>query len=113
MVELDAQPNCILQFTYFHQSKAVAQKGAPTVNSYTVQPGARVLWCLRRRKSDVRCVLIANATPVEVRVLQDRDVVLTELFPEEWLALNWARIYAERLKEHGWRDAEHGNGHPP
>ena len=113
MVELDAQPNCILQFTYFHQSKAVAQKGAPTVNSYTVQPGARVLWCLRRRKSDVRCVLIANATPVEVRVLQDRDVVLTELFPEEWLALNWARIYAERLKEHGWRDADHGNGHPP
>ena len=83
------------------------------MNSYTVQPGARVLWCLRRRKSDVRCVLIADAMPVEVRVLQDRDIVLTELFPEEWLALNWARIYAERLKEHGWRDADHGNGHPP
>jgi hypothetical protein len=80
------------------------------VNSYTVQPGARVLWCLRRRKSDVRCVLIADAMPVEVRVLQDRDVVLTELFAEEWLAVNWARIYADRLKEQGWRDTENGNG---
>ena len=34
-----------------------------------------------------------NGMPVEVQVLQDRDVVLTELFQEEWLALNWARAY--------------------
>ena len=42
--------------------------------------------------------------PIEIRVLQDRDVVLTELFPEEWLAMDWARVYAERLKAQGWRD---------
>jgi hypothetical protein len=91
----------------------VAHKGAPAVNSYTVQPGARVLWCLRRRKSDVRCVLIADAMPVEVRVLQDRDIVLTELFQEEWLAVNWARIYADRLKEQGWRESPDGEGRVP
>ena len=43
--------------------------------------------------------------PVEIQVLQDRDVVLTELFQEEWLALTWARIYADRLKQQGWFDS--------
>ena len=80
-------------------------RGAPRVNSHIVQPGARVLWCLRRRKSDVRCVIFPDVKPVEVQVLQDRDVVLTELFQEEWLALNWARVYADRLKEQGWHDS--------
>jgi hypothetical protein len=74
------------------------------VDSYIVQPGARVLWCLRRRKSDVRCVMLEGSMPVEVQVLQDRDVVLTELFQEEWMAMSWARVYAGRLKEQGWRE---------
>jgi len=43
--------------------------------------------------------------PVEVQVIQDRDVVLTELFQEEWLALNWSQAYLERLKEQGWRES--------
>ena len=77
----------------------------PNVSSYTVQPGARVLWCLRRRTTDVRCILFPNGIPVEVQVLHDRDIVLTELFQEEWLALNWARAYGERLKLQGWRDS--------
>lgn len=68
------------------------------------QPGARVLWSLRRRSSDVRCVLYPSV-PVEVRILQDRDVVLAELFPEESLALGWAKIYGERLKQQGWLEA--------
>lgn len=75
------------------------------MNTYTVQPGARVLWCLRRRKSDVRCVIFPDVRPVEIRVLQDRDVVLTELFQEEWLALNWARVYADRLRQQGWQES--------
>ena len=75
------------------------------MNAYPVQPGARVLWCLRRRKSDVRCVVFPDVRPVEVQVLQDRDVVLTELFAEEWLALSWARVYADRLKEQGWQES--------
>lgn len=75
------------------------------MSTYTLQPGARVLWCLRRRTSDVRCVLYANTTPVEVQVVQDRDVVLTERFAEEWLALNWARVYGDRLKLRGWQDS--------
>jgi len=74
------------------------------VSTYSVQPDARVLWCLRRRASDIRCVLYPHAMPVEVQVLQDRDVVLTELFPEEWLAVNWARAYGNRLKGQGWQD---------
>ena len=75
------------------------------MNAYPVQPGARVLWCLRRRKSDVRCVMFPDVRPVEVQVFQDREVVLTELFAEEWLALSWARVYADRLKVQGWQES--------
>jgi hypothetical protein len=76
--------------------------------TYTVQRGARVLWCLRRRKSDVRCVIYAQVMPVEIRVLQDLDLILTESFPEEWLAPDWARVYADRLKQQGWYDSPGG-----
>jgi hypothetical protein len=48
--------------------------------------------------------------PVEVQVVQDRDVVLTELFPEEWLALSWARAYGDRLKQQGWQDSPTAEG---
>lgn len=63
------------------------------------------MWCLRRRKTDVRCVIYPTHVPVEVRVVQDADLVLTERFPEEWVALNWAKIYGERLKQQGWSDS--------
>jgi hypothetical protein len=43
--------------------------------------------------------------PVEVRILQGPDVVLTEIFPAEELALEWARLYGERLKSQGWFEA--------
>jgi hypothetical protein len=46
-----------------------------------------------------------NGMPVEVQVVQDRDIVLTELFQEEWLALNWAHAYCARLKQQGWQDS--------
>ena len=76
--------------------------------SYYAQPEARVLWSLRRRRSDVRCVMYSGTVPVEVRVLQDRDVVLTELFQEEQVAERWARVYAAHLKEQGWFDSPNG-----
>ncbi len=75
------------------------------VTDFTVQPGARVLWCLRRRHTDVRCVLYSTSMPIEVQVMQDRDLVLTELFQEEWLATAWAKAYSERLREQGWNDS--------
>ena len=68
-----------------------------------VQPGARVLWCLRRRTTDVRC-LLHGQLPVQVQVLHDRDLIVTEVFQEEWMALDWARAYGERLRAHGWQD---------
>jgi hypothetical protein len=68
-------------------------------------PGARVLWCLRRRRYDVRCVLISGTNPLEVQVLQDRDLVIKEVFFDERDALGWAAEYNARLKEHGWRDS--------
>lgn len=71
----------------------------------SVQPDGRLLWRLRRRSSNVSCILYATSLPVEVRVLQDRDIVLSEIFPEEVLARQWAAIYGERLKQQGWRDA--------
>jgi hypothetical protein len=73
------------------------------VTTFDVEPGARVLWCLRRRASDVRCVLYASAMPVEVRIVQDRDVVLKELFSAETFATAWAEEYRGRLQQHGWR----------
>jgi hypothetical protein len=74
------------------------------VSKYAVQPGARVVWCLRRRATDVRCVILGQGMPVEVHIVHDRDVVVTEIFQEEWMALNWARIYGERLRAQGWLD---------
>ena len=70
-----------------------------------VQTGGRVLWCLRRRSSNVRCVVYDSTLPIEVRVLQDQDVVLSELFPEANLAIRWADVYGERLKQQGWVEA--------
>ena len=75
------------------------------MKAYSVQPGARVLWCLRRRKTDVRCVIFPLRVPVEVRVVQDTDLVLTETFQEEWLAVNWAKVYGDRLKEQGYQES--------
>lgn len=71
---------------------------------YAVQSGARVMWCLRRRAADVQCLVLAQDMPVEVRVIHDGDVIVTEVFQEEWMALDWARIYGERLRAQGWRD---------
>jgi hypothetical protein len=70
--------------------------------------GAHVVWCLKRRATDVRCLMLAAGTPVEVRVLHGRDLVLTEIFQEEWMALNWARAYGERLRAQGWEDVPEG-----
>jgi hypothetical protein len=60
----------------------------------------------------VRCVLYADAAPIEVRVLQDRDLVIKEVFTDEWIAVNWAREYGDRLKEHGWRDSPEDSSSP-
>jgi hypothetical protein len=73
------------------------------VSSFALQPGARVVWCLRRRIVDVRC-LLSGRVPVEVQIVHDRDVVVSEFFEEEWMAMNWARAYAERLRAQGWHD---------
>ena len=75
------------------------------MTTFTVDPGARVLWCLRRRASDVRCVVFVGPSVVEVQVLQERDLVLKELFPTESAAVGWADEYRERLKKQGWNDS--------
>ena len=72
--------------------------------NYAVQPGARVVWCMKRRATDVRCVVFSEGMPVEIQVVHGRDVVVTEMFQEEWMALNWARAYKERLRAQGWHD---------
>lgn len=75
------------------------------MSTFTAAPGSRVLWCLRRRSSDIRCVLFPDSMPIEILVLQDRDIVLREVFPEEWLALSWAKAYGERLRQQGWQES--------
>jgi len=59
---------------------------------------------MKRQRTDVRCVVFTHGMPVEVQVVHDRDVVLTEMFQEEWMAMNWARAYKERLRAQGWND---------
>ena len=71
---------------------------------YPVQPGARVVWCLKRRSTDVRCVVLSQGVPVEVQVVHGPDVVLAEVFQEEWMAMQWASAYRERLRAQGWQD---------
>jgi hypothetical protein len=73
-----------------------------------VQPGARVVWCLKRRATDVQCIVFAQGMPVEVHVRHGGDIVVTEIFQEEWMALNWARAYRERLRAQGWDDVPEG-----
>jgi len=75
------------------------------VNTFAVDPGGRVLWCLRRRASDVRCVIYPGAGAAEVRVLQERDLVLKEQFTSEEIAVLWAAEYRARLEQQGWRDS--------
>ncbi len=78
------------------------------MSSDAVQPSARVVWCLKRRTTDVRCLVLSQGMPVEVRVLHDRDIVVTEMFQEEWMALQWAQAYRERLRAQGWNDVPEG-----
>jgi hypothetical protein len=72
--------------------------------TYAAQPGARVVWRLKRRSTDVQCVMMPQEVPVEVHVVHGTDVVLSEVFQEEWMALKWARAYRERLRAQGWAD---------
>lgn len=74
------------------------------MGSYAVQPGARVVWCLRRRAADVQCLLMGDTVPIEVAIVHDGDLVISEVFQEEWMALHWAKAYAERLRAQGWQD---------
>jgi hypothetical protein len=63
---------------------------------------------MKRRTTDVQCVVLSEGMPVEVRVIHGRDVVVTEMFQEEWMALKWARAYRERLRAQGWEDVPEG-----
>jgi hypothetical protein len=72
------------------------------------QPDARVVWCMKRRATDVRCIMYPHGMPVEVQVVHGGDVIVTEMFQEEWMAMNWARAYKERLRAQGWNDVPAG-----
>lgn len=74
------------------------------MTSFTDGPYARVLWCLRRSRTDVACVL-HDGPAVEARVLHGEDVVVSERFADEAEALIWARGYELRLRAKGWADS--------
>jgi hypothetical protein len=48
--------------------------------------------------------MYADGLPVEVQIFQDRDIIVREVFPEERLAVGWARLYGDRLKQQGWQE---------
>ena len=53
----------------------------------------------------MRCVVFVGPAVVEVHVLQERDLVLKEIFPTESAAMMWADEYRGRLKQQGWNDS--------
>jgi hypothetical protein len=65
----------------------------------------RLLWSLRRRSTDVRCLLLRRARPLRILVLQGQEPVLTERFHSEDAALQWARAYELRLRDLGYADS--------
>jgi hypothetical protein len=65
---------------------------------------------MKRRTTDVRCVLLSGGMPVEVQVVHGEDIIVTEMFQEEWMAMNWAHAYQERLRAQGWNDVTDGPG---
>ena len=75
------------------------------MSTFTVDPGARLLWCVRRRACDVRCVVFVGSSSTEVQVLQERDLVLKEVFLSEADAVRWSDEYHTRLTQQGWRDS--------
>jgi hypothetical protein len=46
--------------------------------------------------------------PVEVHVVHGPELIVSEIFEEEWMALKWARAYRERLCAQGWHDVPEG-----
>jgi hypothetical protein len=64
-----------------------------------------VLWCLRRRCGDVRCVLVPVVSGVEIQILQEKDLVLSEVFADEEVGTSWARTFSQRLKAQGWTES--------
>ena len=44
---------------------------------YAAQPGTRVLWYLKRRVTQVRCVVLPQDMVVEVHIVHGPDVVVT------------------------------------
>jgi hypothetical protein len=49
-------------------------------------------------------VFVSHEAAVELQVVHGPDVIATEVFQEEWMALRWARAYRERLCAQGWHD---------
>jgi hypothetical protein len=46
--------------------------------------------------------MYGDSVPIEMQILQDRDVIITEVFHDEAFALEWARSYRGRLEAQGW-----------
>jgi hypothetical protein len=51
--------------------------------------------------------------PVEVHVVHGPELVVSEVFQEEWMALKWARAYRDRLRAQGWQDVPEGTAAAP
>jgi hypothetical protein len=61
------------------------------------------LWTLQRRDHTARCALLAWPTTWEVRVLVDREMLLTERCGRTEDAFALADLWKCRLLQEGWR----------
>lgn len=61
------------------------------------------LWTMRQRGTRARCALMAWSDEWELRVLIDRDILLSERCAPEDDAFTLADVWKRRMLEHGWQ----------
>ena len=96
----------LFRLNFWTPRKRLARRKGALASGNIHRPAGRANVVVSSTPHDRRALHhVPNGMPVEIQVVQDRDIVLTELFQEEWLALNWSRAYCDRLKQQGWQDS--------
>ena len=61
------------------------------------------LWTMRHRGSAARCALLARSDEWELRVVIDRETLLSERCSTADDAFALAEVWKRRMLEHGWQ----------
>lgn len=64
------------------------------------------IWRLRSRYSDFRCLRWPVGMGWELRIYQDADLVMQEMFPSETALLERAEQLQKSMERRGWNSVE-------